>query len=209
MLFPLQTGLDNNWAEFVIEKANQSDKDKPLSDNVYRYLVERIYRYGVTDSLIKDLNEGFRYERAVCRVGQPIILGNGKTLSLESWLRGEKPIVRNGIIYKSVAEKGLKHWLQHRCEISLEGGKDDYQVSFRLPQIPAVLDETVVHGRYKYTSLIVACCMHEFDRLRRCQSEDCSRYYLGTKRAKWCSDTCGSRERLRKKRKEDRERQML
>lgn len=46
-----------------------------------------------------------------------------------------------------------------------------------------------------------------FDQLKRC--EVCSNFYIGGPRAKYCSDTCGSLNRVRRKRKKDRERQML
>ena len=45
--------------------------------------------------------------------------------------------------------------------------------------------------------------------LKRCESEECRNYFIGNAKAKWCSDTCGSRERLRDKRRRDKERQML
>lgn len=49
----------------------------------------------------------------------------------------------------------------------------------------------------------------ELNGLKRCESHECRKFYVGNAKAKWCSDTCGSRERLRKKRKRDRERGML
>lgn len=43
--------------------------------------------------------------------------------------------------------------------------------------------------------------------VKRCAASDCRKYHF--RRGKWCSDTCGSRMRLRKKRRIDKQRQML
>lgn len=40
-------------------------------------------------------------------------------------------------------------------------------------------------------------------RLRRCQMDGCENIFLGPPQAKWCSPTCGSKFRVRKKRKRD------
>ncbi|MGE0483474.1 MAG: CGNR zinc finger domain-containing protein [Gammaproteobacteria bacterium] len=40
-------------------------------------------------------------------------------------------------------------------------------------------------------------------RLKLCQSQDCQRFFLGPPQAKWCSKTCGSKFRVRAKRKRD------
>lgn len=41
------------------------------------------------------------------------------------------------------------------------------------------------------------------ERVRRCQMEGCKRLFAGPPQAKWCSKTCGSKHRVRKKRKLD------
>ncbi len=43
------------------------------------------------------------------------------------------------------------------------------------------------------------------DKLMRCQSKDCRNYQFRDTRSKWCSDRCGTRERVRAKRKRDTE----
>ena len=40
-------------------------------------------------------------------------------------------------------------------------------------------------------------------RLKRCQLEGCDKFFLGPPQATWCSKTCGSKYRVRKKRKKD------
>jgi len=47
------------------------------------------------------------------------------------------------------------------------------------------------------------------DNLKRCASDECHKFYVRNPKAKYCSDTCASRERVRTKRKRDKERQML
>ena len=42
--------------------------------------------------------------------------------------------------------------------------------------------------------------------LRRCNVNDCQKFFIGPKNKKSCSTTCGSKYRVRKKRKRDRER---
>lgn len=46
-----------------------------------------------------------------------------------------------------------------------------------------------------------------FEKLKECAAEDCENLHF--RRGKWCSDTCGGRQRVRKKRKLDKQRQML
>ena len=47
------------------------------------------------------------------------------------------------------------------------------------------------------------------DGLLRCASNDCRKFAVRSTRAKWCSDTCGGRDRGRHKRQKDRERGTL
>ena len=60
-------------------------------------------------------------------------------------------------------------------------------------------------------SLCVAVLLssQKLENLQRCHAPDCDNLYSGPPQKKWCSDKCGTRMRLRKKRKSDKERQML
>lgn len=40
-------------------------------------------------------------------------------------------------------------------------------------------------------------------RLKRCRLPECEKFFLGPPQRKWCSDSCGSTFRVRKKRKQD------
>ena len=43
----------------------------------------------------------------------------------------------------------------------------------------------------------------ELKRLKHCQMEDCENLFLGPPQARWCSKSCGSKFRVREKRKRD------
>ena len=43
----------------------------------------------------------------------------------------------------------------------------------------------------------------ELERLKRCQSEGCGKLFIGRPDGKWCSRSCGSKQRVRNKRKKD------
>jgi hypothetical protein len=58
-------------------------------------------------------------------------------------------------------------------------------------------------------SVAVALADGALDTLKRCALKECSKYFVGDPRAKWCSETCGSKYRVRNKRKKDKQRQML
>lgn|GEM_PF-1757416 len=58
--------------------------------------------------------------------------------------------------------------------------------------------------------LSIAYCMAHllacgaFEGLKRCSLRDCQKYFIGRSNVKWCSKSCGSLYRVRKKRKRDR-----
>jgi predicted RNA-binding Zn ribbon-like protein len=39
--------------------------------------------------------------------------------------------------------------------------------------------------------------------LKRCAEADCRKFFIGRPNKKWCSDSCGSRSRVRRKRRRD------
>lgn len=43
----------------------------------------------------------------------------------------------------------------------------------------------------------------QLKRLKRCQMKGCERFFLGPPQAKWCSKTCGSKFRVREKRRRE------
>jgi len=46
----------------------------------------------------------------------------------------------------------------------------------------------------------------QLNRLKRCQATGCDNFFLGPPQAKWCSKSCGSKQRVREKRRKDRRR---
>ena len=93
---------------------------------------------------------------------------------------------------------------------SLVFARGTLKVRFALPDEPMnsiVGDDPVLNDAAM--ALIVSTLLEagKLNNVKRCESKDCRQFHV--RRGKWCSDGCGSRERLRKKRKLDRERQML
>ncbi len=56
------------------------------------------------------------------------------------------------------------------------------------------------HAANEFSKLITT---GKLDRLKRCQLPECNNIFLGPPQAKWCSKSCGSKYRVRKKRKRD------
>jgi len=69
-----------------------------------------------------------------------------------------------------------------------------YVADFNLPYSPEVL------AAYDFSTLL---SVGKLDRINRCNLSECKKFFLGAKRAKWCSPTCGSKFRVRMKRKRD------
>lgn len=46
--------------------------------------------------------------------------------------------------------------------------------------------------------------MGNLEDLKRCAQSECKKFFIGRKNKKWCSDACGSKSRVRTKRKRDR-----
>lgn len=74
---------------------------------------------------------------------------------------------------------------------------------FGLPDLPETIDTRIAFA------VATLLSNGELGGLMRCASKDCRKFAVRSARAKWCSDTCGGRDRGRHKRKKDRERQML
>src|SRR5690606_32059637 len=54
-------------------------------------------------------------------------------------------------------------------------------------------------GAYMFSNI---ASLDGFEGLKRCQSADCQKFFIGRTNVKWCSKTCGSRCRVKKMRKE-------
>ena len=56
----------------------------------------------------------------------------------------------------------------------------------------------LVFGAYMFSNVT---SLGGLERLRRCQSNDCLKFFIGRTNAKWCSNSCGSKCRVTKMRK--------
>ncbi|MDP7322268.1 MAG: CGNR zinc finger domain-containing protein [Bacteriovoracaceae bacterium] len=68
----------------------------------------------------------------------------------------------------------------------------------------------VAHLQHHPDPGILACYLFSnmvslgwFENLKRCQSSECNKFFLGRSNVKWCSKTCGSRARVKKMRKKN------
>lgn len=59
----------------------------------------------------------------------------------------------------------------------------------------------LVFGAYMFSNVT---SLGGLENLKRCQSNDCRKFFLGRINAKWCADTCGSKYRVKKMRKKKR-----
>ena len=67
----------------------------------------------------------------------------------------------------------------------------------------AELDQVTSEEAYAANEFSKILTSGMLERVRRCQMEECKRLFVGPPQAKWCSKTCGSKHRVRKKRKLD------
>ena len=56
----------------------------------------------------------------------------------------------------------------------------------------------LIFGAYMFSHVT---SLGGFEGLKRCQNNNCSKFFLGRSNAKWCSNSCGSKHRVNKMRK--------
>lgn len=109
-------------------------------------------------------------------------------------------IVKEGISKQIITalNKPISH-IEYRRALMLG---DDGQPYWRQA---AVENEDLRHPQLRAIYVIThLLAMGELDKLKRCQVNDCKKFYLGPDNKKWCSKKCGSLFRVRQKRKKDR-----
>jgi len=67
----------------------------------------------------------------------------------------------------------------------------------------AELDENLEPEAFAADDFSKLLSSGKLKRLKRCQVEHCKKFFLGPPQRKWCSKSCGSAFRVRKKRKKD------
>lgn len=61
--------------------------------------------------------------------------------------------------------------------------------------------DPLVFGAYMFSNIT---SLGGFKKLKRCQSNDCLKFFIGRTNAKWCSNSCGSKCRVKKMRRNKR-----
>jgi len=56
----------------------------------------------------------------------------------------------------------------------------------------------LIFGAYMFSHVV---SLSGFDGLKRCHNKDCLKFFIGRTNAKWCSNSCGSKYRVKKMRK--------
>ena len=108
------------------------------------------------------------------------IIANGVTEELVGALNGEQMVTRYQHILV-LEEDGSVTWR--------------YVADFGTGRAPETRASYIV-------SHLLEC--GALDSLKRCHSEDCENLFAGRPNTKWCSKACGSRQRMRSKRRRDR-----
>lgn len=100
-------------------------------------------------------------------------------------------------ITKALVEKlnsRITHVEYHHVLMHFPNGKPYWRYVANGDQI----DDPELSVAYGVSHLLAAGAL---DGLKRCQAKDCQHFFLSRPNAKWCSKSCGSKYRVRKKRK--------
>ena len=115
---------------------------------------------------------------------------------------------------KRIEQHGITKGLVRDLNQKLEGFP--MEACFALHEDTAKLDASFLitgmpEDESVHTAFSVAMLLSKgaLNGLMQCASKECRKFAVRSTRAKWCSDTCGGRDRGRHKRKIDRESQML
>ena len=176
-------------------------------DDFYRPRIARIFRYGVTASIIKELND---LMKPLAQSAKPVIDSRSHELSwsirhYDVTRRLEKQIKQKKE-WKAESKRAIEHFENQklRGEIS-----QDFADSIIADSHEMVQEMANYHADFSEAlcAYVLAYFIDDgvFDYLRRCERQECKRYYIGGPRAKWCSTTCGSIVRVKVKRKRDKE----
>ena len=179
---------------------------RPLRESIL------IYRYGSnTDKIVKDpLQQKHRSLRltidinhlvAHLNVDRLLFHANSGRAPFDKWL---SRIARYGVS-EALAKELSGHLKEIQFRMTLRFESDRQRLAFRFGMTR--YDDLVEVIPMSYAALMVASLVESgaLDGLKRCGMSDCKNLFVGSDRAKWCSETCGSRHRVRNKRKRDKE----
>lgn len=74
---------------------------------------------------------------------------------------------------------------------------EDRLVAIHIAHLP-INPSPRIFGAYMFSNIT---SLGGLDNLKRCQQTSCCKFFIGRPNAKWCSETCGSRHRVEKMRK--------
>ena len=178
-----------------------------------RAWLKRIVRYGVTLSLIKELNEAML---PLKQVAVPVLDSAGRGLS---W--GVEPedaiefMKDRGKFFQRLTEDTLYDIWEMRKRV--EKGEVDID-SEHAQRFFAEVSDWVRGAEDEWNAIYIAIWAHSvayfvadgvMENLRLCMRPECKKFFIGGPRAKWCSSNCGGIVRTKRKRKLDKERQVL
>ena len=169
--------------------------------------IARIFRYGVKPALIKELNELMEplHQSAV-----PVIDSRSHELSwsirhydvgrrLERQIKQKKE-------WKAESKRAIEHFENQKLRGVIS---QEFADSLIADAHETIQEMANYHADFSESLLayVLAYFIDDgvFDYLRRCERQECKRYYIGGLKAKWCSDNCGSIVRVKAKRKRDKE----
>jgi len=156
--------------------------------------------------LLAAANDAPRYEMEV-RNGFPVLIKDGEVILrvppevsfcqfLNEWMND---IVDNGITEELIEELNntvSKIRYIHVLMLS-EEGKPSWQNNIAdLNRSPNVYEMAAFAFSHHLA-------LGAFEGLKRCQLPDCQNFFIGRPNNKWCSKPCGSKSRVRRKRKRD------
>lgn len=211
---PKKTGVFPGNASVTADEAlnavlwfGNQQSDNQQFDNWFKPLIARIYRYGVTTSLIKELNGLMGPLAARAR---PVIDPQSRELS---WSIKHYDVARRQDKKQEFVKKVATQTTKHIEDVENQKLLGEIEPDFADGLIADAHEylQDFKNNSADFSQAIWAYVMAYFiddgvfDYLRRCERPECKRYYIGGSRAKWCSDTCGSIVRVKAKRGRDKE----
>lgn len=211
---PEKTGVFPGNASVTADEALQAILyfgNELFDDHHYfKARIDRIYRYGVTKALIKELNQ---HMEPLAQSAIPLIDPTSHELS---W-----SIKHDDVTQELMKRRDFAKNMTAEMEEIIESAPNrdrpwPHPTKTHQEMVDMVIaDAQQTIGEVKnysadysqaFAAYVFAYFIDDgvFENLRRCERPECERYFIGGPRAKWCSTTCGSIVRVKLKRKRDR-----
>jgi predicted RNA-binding Zn ribbon-like protein len=171
---------------------------KPLQTNEEQFLISskgRLIGWGVADvkNLIRNAN---RAQTEDLRSKQHLSPTDAECVLTHEWL---EVFLTNGVTDEVVKRLNsrIAHVRYHHFLMHSPNGPPFWRRVANGDQI----DDPELAIAYGVAHLLAAGA---FEGLKRCRLKTCQKFFVGRPDAKWCSKACGSKFRVKKKRKRDR-----